>query len=152
MFHRGSFLLEFSFRVILQRVKLAWPGELLIGFNGPVRLYTSVGTEVQYGDLVFTPYLNPFANVLLKQEEANDNIYREIDDYPANQHASLADAEDNQSLPATSSTPAVISSSTTEGSALQLVDDQGEDSRKIPTFVEHSLPIPFTDIQLWDFK
>ncbi|GAA0152372.1 hypothetical protein LIER_10873 [Lithospermum erythrorhizon] len=41
-----------------------------------VRLYTFVAAEVKYDDLLFTPYQDPFANVALKHEEANEEIFR----------------------------------------------------------------------------
>ncbi|GAA0160135.1 hypothetical protein LIER_16758 [Lithospermum erythrorhizon] len=49
-----------------------------------VRLYTFVGAEVRYGNSVFTPYSDPFATLTLKQEDAHDDIFEEIDDYPSN--------------------------------------------------------------------
>ncbi|GAA0146461.1 hypothetical protein LIER_06407 [Lithospermum erythrorhizon] len=63
-----------------------------------VGLYISEGTEVQYGDLVFMPYQDPFANIAPKQE-ASEDIFREIDEYPASQIVpTVITADENQSL------------------------------------------------------
>ncbi|GAA0140442.1 hypothetical protein LIER_01791 [Lithospermum erythrorhizon] len=78
----------------------------------------------------------------LSQEEANDDIFHEIDSYPANPIALLL-TDANQELPAGSSTH-VIELPPGEGSVLQSASEQGEDSS--------ALPITFTDSQLRDFK
>ncbi|GAA0142037.1 hypothetical protein LIER_35505 [Lithospermum erythrorhizon] len=53
-----------------------------------VRLYTSVGAKVRVENLVFTPYSDPFAPLVLKQEETHDDVIEEIDNYPSNALAS----------------------------------------------------------------
>ncbi|GAA0153261.1 hypothetical protein LIER_11545 [Lithospermum erythrorhizon] len=55
-----------------------------------VRLYTSVGAKVRVENLAFTPYSDPFAVVVLKQEERHDDIFEEIDNYPSNTFAPTA--------------------------------------------------------------
>ncbi|GAA0165419.1 hypothetical protein LIER_20826 [Lithospermum erythrorhizon] len=105
-----------------------------------VRLFTFVGAEVKYGDLLFTPYQDPFTNVAFKQE-VNDDIFHEIDNYPT-PVSTIADQE----LPVSSSTQAI------EGVIAQPAGEQGEDSDDLPSYIANSLPVPFTDFQLWDFK
>ncbi|GAA0167373.1 hypothetical protein LIER_22318 [Lithospermum erythrorhizon] len=80
----------------------------------------------------------------LHQEEANNDIFREIDDYSSSHTAPITTAGDNQTLPASSSTLAAVSSSTTEGGASQPAGEQGEDSRSLLDFIEHSLTVSFT--------
>ncbi|GAA0187314.1 hypothetical protein LIER_34602 [Lithospermum erythrorhizon] len=86
----------------------------------------------------------------LNQEAGNDYFYREIDEYLPNPIAHMSTDAD-QVLHAGSSTPTVVPSST-EGNASQSVNEQGEDSGALPTFIENSLLVSFTDTQLWDFK
>ncbi|GAA0175031.1 hypothetical protein LIER_28289 [Lithospermum erythrorhizon] len=110
-----------------------------------VRLYTLVGAEVQYGDLVFTPYQDPFAYVPLKHEEVNDDVFTEIDEYPASQTTpTIAITDENQTFPTSSSTPAAISSSANQGNTSKFADDQGVDSGDLPAFIRDSLLVPFT--------
>ncbi|GAA0178688.1 hypothetical protein LIER_42184 [Lithospermum erythrorhizon] len=58
----------------------------------------------------------------LNQEEANSNIFKEIDDYPANTTVPSAAPGDNRTLPASSSMHPAVSSSATEGEASQSMD------------------------------
>ncbi|GAA0172568.1 hypothetical protein LIER_26369 [Lithospermum erythrorhizon] len=116
-----------------------------------VRFYTSVGAEVLYGDLGFTPYQDPFANMALKQEEENDDVFREINNYPANPPALGNIMDESQSFPTGSSTPMDILSSI-EGSVSQPADDQGANSFALPAFIKNALLVPFMNTQLWDFK
>ncbi|GAA0158560.1 hypothetical protein LIER_38683 [Lithospermum erythrorhizon] len=53
-----------------------------------VQLYTYVGAEIKYGDLLFTPNQDLFAHLDLKQEAHDDDVFCEIDEYPANPVAS----------------------------------------------------------------
>ncbi|GAA0167632.1 hypothetical protein LIER_22518 [Lithospermum erythrorhizon] len=57
----------------------------------------------------------------------------------------------NQALLAGSSTPALVPTPI-DGSSSQSANDQGQDSGALPAFIENSLPVSFTDSQLWDFK
>ncbi|GAA0145629.1 hypothetical protein LIER_05782 [Lithospermum erythrorhizon] len=100
-----------------------------------VQLYTSMGAEVQYGDLVFTPYQDPFANVALKQGEANNYVFEEIDNYPVNSVAPVSTDAD-QVLHAGFSTRTVVPSFT-EDSASFSANEQGENSGTLPAFTEN---------------
>ncbi|GAA0152094.1 hypothetical protein LIER_37419 [Lithospermum erythrorhizon] len=76
------------------------------GTLNQVRFYTSVGAEVRYGNLLFTPYFDPFATVVLKQEATHGDIFQEIDNYPSNTLAPVTTTM-GQELPAGSSHQAV---------------------------------------------
>ncbi|GAA0153590.1 hypothetical protein LIER_37702 [Lithospermum erythrorhizon] len=105
-----------------------------------VRIYTSVGAEVIYGGLLFTPYQDPFANVALKQE-ANDDIFRKIDDYPADPVAPISTSA-SQELPASSSNQSTKPSA--EGAVSQSADSQLWDFKEyfsIPDDVGIRVPI-----------
>ncbi|GAA0166885.1 hypothetical protein LIER_21945 [Lithospermum erythrorhizon] len=81
---------------------------------------------------------------------AYDDIFQEIDNYPSN-HTTSVSADADQALPVGSSNPTLVPTPA-DGSASQSTNDQGDDSRALPTFIENSLPVSFTDSQLWDFK
>ncbi|GAA0161448.1 hypothetical protein LIER_39232 [Lithospermum erythrorhizon] len=86
-----------------------------------VRIFNFVGAEVRIEDLTFTPNHDPFANVSLKQEDASDDIFKEIDEYP-NRQAPGEAAKREQHLAEGSSTPATVFSSVPEGYASQTKD------------------------------
>ncbi|GAA0162255.1 hypothetical protein LIER_39380 [Lithospermum erythrorhizon] len=71
-----------------------------------VRLYTSVGAEINYGDLLFTPNQDPFAQLDVKQKAHDGDVFSEIDEYPANHIASMLENV-SQEINASSSTQAV---------------------------------------------
>ncbi|GAA0158104.1 hypothetical protein LIER_15214 [Lithospermum erythrorhizon] len=110
-----------------------------------VRLYTFVGAEIKYGNLIFPPHSDPFETIFLKQEQTQDDIFAKIDNYPSNP----LDPKPFQEVPTGSS-----NQSTTilaEG-AEQSTSEQGEDSADRPSYLVNSLPVSFTDSQLWDLK
>ncbi|GAA0187475.1 hypothetical protein LIER_34763 [Lithospermum erythrorhizon] len=77
----------------------------------------------------------------LNQENANDDVFHEIDEYPANPIALV---------PAGSSTQRV--EAPTEGVVSQSANDQGEDFDDLPSYHAYSLPLSFTDSELWNIK
>ncbi|GAA0142603.1 hypothetical protein LIER_03462 [Lithospermum erythrorhizon] len=81
----------------------------------------------------------------LKQEEANDEIFREIDEYPTTLVVPES-ADVSQELPAGSSTQS------REGTISQSADEQGEDYVDLTSYVANLLTVRFTGSQLWDFK
>ncbi|GAA0154418.1 hypothetical protein LIER_12407 [Lithospermum erythrorhizon] len=102
---------------------------------------------VRYENLVFTPYSDLFAAVTLKQEDTHSDIFEEIDDYPLNTLAPTTVL--GQDLPAGSSNRAT--KALAEGD-VHLASEQGEDSDDNPSYIINSLPVPFTDSELWDIK
>ncbi|GAA0164603.1 hypothetical protein LIER_20197 [Lithospermum erythrorhizon] len=79
------------------------------------------------------------------REKANDEIFCEIDSYPANPLVCMTTAT-GQDLPASSSNQAV--EPPTEGVVSQSMGDQGEDSDDLLSYLVNSLPVSFTDSQL----
>ncbi|GAA0174506.1 hypothetical protein LIER_41729 [Lithospermum erythrorhizon] len=105
--------------------------------------------DVQYGNLIFTPYFDPFATVALKQEETHGDIFEEIDNYPSNLVTSVP-ADANQTHPAGSSNQAVEPPA--EGGVLKSTGEQGKDSDDLPSYLVNSFTVSFTYSQLWDIK
>ncbi|GAA0163482.1 hypothetical protein LIER_19335 [Lithospermum erythrorhizon] len=83
-------------------------------------------------------------------QEVNDDVFRDIDECPANPIA-LVSMDVDQELPAGSSTR-VVEPPSTEGIVSQSAGEQGEDSDDLPSYIANSLPVLFTNSQLWDIK
>ncbi|GAA0173285.1 hypothetical protein LIER_26937 [Lithospermum erythrorhizon] len=108
------------------------------------------------GILKYTPHSSPNSensplHVIdadtLHQEETWDDVFEEIDNYPSNTLPSSPLL--SQEVPTGSSNQVVDIS--VEG-VTQSTSEQGEDFEDYPSYIINSLPVLFTDTELWDFK